>query len=47
MKTMSKLTQAHMCIGLGKLRTKVLFFFFSPPVFQTENKKHILRGYIK
>lgn len=30
-----------------KTEDKGFFFFFSPPVFQTENKKHILRGYIK
>lgn len=30
-----------------KTEDKGFLFFFPPPVFQTENKKHILRGYIK
>lgn len=38
MKTMSKLTQAHMCIGLGKLRTKVFCFFFPLLSFKQRTK---------
>lgn len=43
-KNMSKLMQAYMCIGLGKLRTKVVGFFFS---FKQRAENWFLAGYIK